>query len=455
MSFFKGDEKVRQEIETVATAGAEEVEVVSAQEAYENAFKLRKRVTVSLLSLVIISELAVVGLFSYENFQNDFHRRVYREFEVRSTGQIKLATGTYTGETDFGYFFGDGKFDFLSGTSYVGNWKENNISGEGILRIPIEGIYEGGFKASQKSGKGVFTWDDGSVYDGEWKEDRMTGQGVYTDASGVIYSGTFKENAFYTGTCSFTNETGEYAITYKDGVIDDAEILFLDGSTYKGGADEISIKGTGELSFSNGDNYYGAFENGQRNGNGKYTWASGDTYDGGWSNDQMAGTGTYTLSNGSTLQGTFLDNSFTDGSYHVVNDFGDYTFNISEQKPVSVKIVLSDGTTYEGDMDENGLNGHAQIKYSNGDKYDGKVLNGTKSGQGTYKWKSGASYDGGWNDDRMSGRGTYMYPSSEDGYKLVGEFANGLPEGECEYYTDTYTHYKTDWRGGVCVKISE
>ena len=55
----------------------------------------------------------------------------------------------------------------------------------------------------------------------------------------------------------------------------------------------------------------------------------------------------------------------------------------------------------------------------------------------------------------MSGSGTYMYPPDEDGYKLVGEFEEGQPEGECKYYTDLDTSYDTTWSNGRCVKVTE
>jgi hypothetical protein len=70
-------------------------------------------------------------------------------------------------------------------------------------------------------------------------------------------------------------------------------------------------------------------------------------------------------------------------------------------------------------------------------------------------WSSGASYDGTWKNDKMDGQGVYMYPSAETGYKLTGTFSNGLPSGECYYYTTSSTKYKTDWNNGKCVKIYE
>lgn len=41
---------------------------------------------------------------------DDLQRRVLREHEMRSSGQIQFTKGLYAGETDFGYLSGDGQF---------------------------------------------------------------------------------------------------------------------------------------------------------------------------------------------------------------------------------------------------------------------------------------------------------------------------------------------------------
>ena len=104
----------------------------------------------------------------------------------------------------------------------------------------------------------------------------------------------------------------------------------------------------------------------------------------------MTGSGTYTYSDGSYASGTFDKNTFVNGSYHIENDFGNYTFTITDGQPTAVEMSLVSGTTYNGAMSDGKLSGQAQIKYSNGDQYNGNVSDGQKSGQGTYTWTSGA-----------------------------------------------------------------
>jgi hypothetical protein len=376
------------------------------------------------------------------------------EAENRFTGSIDFSTGEYEGETDFGYLFGDGKFSFKSGSVLDGEWKDNTLEGNGTYNVPSEGDYSGGFINNQKSGKGSFTWRDGSVYTGEWKEDKITGNGELKTSNGIVYSGTFKDNCFYAGECAFSNGTGRFKVTYSDGKIENALIKFSDGTKYKGEIGNDSISGVGKMVFTSKDIFYGEFKNGVRDGKGAYKWKSGDVYDGEWSSDTMSGKGKYTFVDGSTLEGTFSDNQFVEGTYHVKNNWGDYTFQVKNGNPYYVEMKLKSGIEYAGEMNKKGLNGKAKISYKNGDSYDGNVKNGVKAGKGIYTWRSGATYDGNWSKDRMQGYGVYTYSSKESGLELRGKFKNGKPNGECRYYT-LNDDYKTKWKNGKCIKIYE
>lgn len=415
---------------------------------------VRKKLSILLVCLLII-ELTATGLFFSTVNQKNIQHRIFNELEMRMLKEITMETGTYTGETDFGYFSGDGTFEFKSGVVYSGTWKNNMLNGKGIIKIPAEGEYDGDFLNSQKEGEGTFKWLDGSVYTGEWKADKMNGRGKYTSFDNVVYDGSFKDNLFESGICTFSNETGDYTLKFKDCGIDNCEVLFTDKTTYVGTCNLESITGSGIMKFSNKDEYNGNFSNNMREGKGTYTWKSGDKYDGDWSADKMNGEGNYTFKNGSEISGTFKDNKFINGNYKVKNDFGDYDFKIENSTPVEVDMKLKDGTSYSGPVKNGKLSGQANIKYSNGDKYSGDVSDGKKSGQGKYIWKNGASYDGEWKADKMDGRGTYMYPSKSDGYKLTGQFKNGNPNGKCDYYTSANNNYETDWSDGRCVKIYE
>lgn len=433
------------------TQNAEQLTGQSPAEEHKKA----KTKRIGRVLLVCFAGLIICVFLTGALHNSNLLYRVARELENIFTGQNQLASGVYTGDTDFGYFVGNASFAYSTGSTYEGQWENNYMHGIGTLNVPGEGTYKGEFAFSQKNGNGTFTWDDGAMYNGEWKDDQMMGQGTYTSSENVKYIGTFEGNRFKSGDCTFSNTTGTYTAKYKEFEIENLVITFTDGSSYDGATDGKTLSGTGTMQFANGDKYTGSFENGSRSGRGVYTWSAGDLYDGEWADDAMDGSGSYTFADGSCAKGEFDRNHFTDGIYSTVNDFGKYTFTIQDGKAVAVKMVLTSGTTYSGDMAEGKLTGTAQISYSNGDKYSGRVRDGYKSGQGTYTWKSGASYEGDWSEDKMHGQGTYFYSTSENGYKLTGKFEKGLPNGQCQYYMTASKSYKTDWDNGKCVKIYE
>jgi hypothetical protein len=414
----------------------------------------KKKLLLSTLIIVIIEALAA-SIITIQIYSNKFCVRVVREFENRTNGQIEINAGVYKGTTNFGYFEGLGEIFFDSGNIYNGEWKQNKIEGVGIFKVPLEGTYQGEYSNSLKNGDGTYTWKDGSIYRGKWKDDEMCGKGTYTSYNGIVYEGVFNGNKFKSGDCTFTNETGSYVLSFINGTINKAVINYCDGTVYTGQCAIDSLTGIGKMKYVNGDEYSGNYVNGFRFGNGIYTWNSSDKYDGEWQDDKITGTGKYLFANGSYADGIFKNNSFISGQYFVENDFGSYIFTINDGNPTNVSMKLKDGTTYEGDIEKGELTGKAQITYNNGDTYNGFVKNGTKNGQGMYWWKNGGSYDGNWNEDDMNGGGKYMYPNNENGYKLTGEFVNGVPNGTCHYYTSSTEYYKTDWLNGSCVKIYE
>lgn len=430
------------------------IEKTTPLEEYKKARKQNNGKYMKLFLFVFIQIGLCFGLFTF-SYQNDLNYRVFKHIEYNLTGKIHLKTGTYTGEVDFGYLTGKGIFNYKSSSTYNGEFLNNELSGIGKLNIPSKGEYVGSFEESQKKGKGVFTWTDGSTYEGHWSNDALNGEGIYTDEDGISLIGTFQNNKIKSGTCDFENKTGKYHLKFEDFEIENAQIEFSDGTEYIGKASASAIEGEGKMTFANGDTYEGSFTDGKRSGNGKYTWVNGDYYEGNWNSDQMSGTGIYHFENGSSMSGEFLENSFENGTIIIINSNGKYTFEYKDQELLNVVMELKNGTYYSGTITDGKLTGDAEIKYSNGDTYEGKVIDGNKSGSGIYYWDSGAWYEGSWENDQMNGKGTYRYSSKEPGYKIIGNFLNSAPNGECQYYVNSSDAYKTDWANGKCVKIYE
>ena len=75
---------------------------------------------------------------------------------------------------------------------YIGEFKNNEISGKGVIDFLNEGHrYEGNFENNEINGKGVYKWKNGDVYEGELKNGKMDGYGKLTYADGKIYEGEY------------------------------------------------------------------------------------------------------------------------------------------------------------------------------------------------------------------------------------------------------------------------
>lgn len=86
--------------------------------------------------------------------------------------------------------------------------------------------------------------------------------------------------------------------------------------------------------------------------------------------------------------------------------------------------VLSDGSTWYGELDGNGrLTGNGTWLWPNGDRYDGTCENGFIHGEGTYNWANGEYYSGGWQMGKRHGFGININP---DGTRREGDWADDL-----------------------------
>jgi hypothetical protein len=65
------------------------------------------------------------------------------------------------------------------------------------------------------------------------------------------------------------------------------------------------------------------------------------------------------------------------------------------------------------------------------DPYVGQWKDGLPDGQGTYTWADGEKYVGEWKDGLPDGLGTFTTP---DGFKYVGEFKDGDRHGQGTRY---------------------
>merc|ERR1711920_226943 len=94
--------------------------------------------------------------------------------------------------------------------------------------------------------------------------------------------------------------------------------------------------------------------------------------------------------------------------------------------------------------------GHGIEHYSNGDRYEGQFACGCKHGAGTYTSGSGVmnplTYQGQFNEDQMDGQGTYGFP---DGRKYVGQWSNGHMKGSGKMSWPNGSMYEGEYEQGM------
>ena len=110
---------------------------------------------------------------------------------------INSKDGKYVGQinTNTGNLDGIGVYIWNKGIKYIGNWKDGNMHGIGILFDKNNKlIFKGNYYNNKKYGKGKFYLKEKEYYEGEFFDDKMEGKGFYHYENGDIWEGYFKNN---------------------------------------------------------------------------------------------------------------------------------------------------------------------------------------------------------------------------------------------------------------------
>ena len=355
----------------------------------------------------------------------------------------KYANGTYEGYMTNGKRNGRGLFLFDNGSCYSGEWKNDEITGWGMVRsVPAldfdehwnkkilcqrhVGRYEGGQLVSENrtlfypngeifigtmasNGKlkayGKKIMPDGKCYVGNWVNGKCNGKGMlYFSNCVTTVQGTFKDGEFvgnviynspgwgkYTGEYQNGTVTGRGIKTWPDGAMSEGRFregemvygatVWPDGRKYIGGFFQNQFAGESKLTYGNGDIYEGAFYKGKRNGKGFYQWADGDVFYGNYVDDMRNG------------QGTFYEKS--------TRKYTKATWNSDKVEQIESQGTFTDDDIISGDN----LTKH----YENGDNYEGSLKWGMPHGKGIYTWRNGERYDGEFFYGEKRGEGVMYY----------------------------------------------
>ena len=134
---------------------------------------------------------------------------------------------------------------------------------------------------------------------------------------------------------------------------------------------------------------------------------------------------------------------FPDGSYHG---------EIDKNGKKSGKGIYKwhDGSTYEGDFEEDLRHGNGLFQWANGESYKGDYLKDERTGHGVYNWPDGASYEGSFLNGKRHGEGTYL---SSDRDVYVGGWFDDLQHGEGTLTRSDGTVVKGIWRNGKLLTV--
>ncbi|XP_076469998.1 uncharacterized protein LOC143300288 [Babylonia areolata] len=145
----------------------------------------------------------------------------------------------------------------------------------------------------------------------------------------------------------------------------------------------------------------------------------------------------------------FLRNGF--GVYVYENHFFRYEGEWKNgKKHGHGKLVMKDGTYYEGQFIDGEINGHG-TKFFSGTNciYTGQFVNGEMHGHGVMQYADGSVYEGQWVKNKKQGFGT-LRTSPKEVYK--GQFDHHHRNGEgCQTYEGKHILSNGDWYEGYWV----
>jgi hypothetical protein len=84
---------------------------------------------------------------------------------------------------------------------------------------------------------------------------------------------------------------------------------------------------------------------------------------------------------------------------------------------------------YEGDWEDDLMQGYGSYRYTSGARYQGQWVKGKQHGQGKTQYPDGSSYEGQWTNNIMHGEGVYI---DSEGIRWQGIFVNGTFESKLQ-----------------------
>ena len=205
------------------------------------------------------------------------------------------------------------------------------------------------------------------------------------------------------------------------------------------------IEGYGQANFANGESYEGEFKSGLCEGYGVKYFPDGGRFEGNFKAGQIDGDGIYYWENGNRFEGKWANGART-GKGIFTSKEGDSKAEVWLEDVFVTNMIYesevwadTDGVFYVGKKEDDKINGYGRAAYTDGGIYLGEFKDGLKEGQGIYYFKnsSGLRYEGEWKENKYFGEGTLWYaPDDAQGrWYFEGEWLEDSQNG-IMYYRD-------------------
>lgn len=192
--------------------------------------------------------------------------------------------------------------------------------------------------------------------------------------------------------------------------------------------------------------YKGAVNsNGQKHGKGFLTTPQ-FTRQGTWREGAFTGWGRETRRNGDVFEGKFITGYLNGKGIFRNSKNHEYIGDFVNNKKEGQGELITDKVHYKGDFKNDKIQGYGSITFlKEGHKYEGQFDNNELNGKGIFYWKNGDVYEGDVRNGKMNGIGKYTYANGE---VYVGSYIDGVKQGSGTALSKSGMTYKGNFIGG-------
>jgi len=130
----------------------------------------------------------------------------------------------------------------------------------------------------------------------------------------------------------------------------------------------------------------------------------------------------------------------------IMTDGSTYEGDFQDGRPQGKgKLIMADGSTYEGDFQDGKFHGKGKLIVVSGETYEGDFQDGLPHGKGKNIMPNRATYEGDWQNGKEHGKGKLIMA---DGSTYEGDFQDRKPQGKGKSIMPNGATYEGDHQDG-------